>query len=209
MVFHRFPHCLRSDESHSVIHGRPFPLKGRFMANVFIHFEPIGPVGGDLIYGTTEIPPYVIPGSPEEPNWRMRNPNGHVIMKTQSYTLGTTEAHRAAGEGNLQELTESITHHEEYVNARDANGWTPLHEAVRQSSVEIVKFLLDHGSNPNSRTGDSENGGSVLYWAKLSHDDDHEIITLLKEHGAKHFAPGESEESSGDSQGDDEERTEL
>ena len=25
-------------ESHSVIHGRQFPLQGRFMANVFIHF---------------------------------------------------------------------------------------------------------------------------------------------------------------------------
>jgi hypothetical protein len=23
-------------ESHSVLHGRPFPLKGRFMANIFI-----------------------------------------------------------------------------------------------------------------------------------------------------------------------------
>jgi len=29
-------------ESHSVVHGRPFPLKGRFYANVFIHFEPVG-----------------------------------------------------------------------------------------------------------------------------------------------------------------------
>jgi len=27
-------------ESHSVIHGRPFPLKGREFANVFVHFEP-------------------------------------------------------------------------------------------------------------------------------------------------------------------------
>jgi prolyl 4-hydroxylase len=26
-------------ESHSVIHGRPFPMKGRFFANIFIHFE--------------------------------------------------------------------------------------------------------------------------------------------------------------------------
>lgn len=29
-------------ESHSVIHGRPFPMKGRYYANVFIHFEPLG-----------------------------------------------------------------------------------------------------------------------------------------------------------------------
>ena len=29
-------------ESHSVIHGRPFEMKGNFMANVFVHFEPNG-----------------------------------------------------------------------------------------------------------------------------------------------------------------------
>jgi len=29
-------------ESHSTIHGRPFPLKGRFVANIFVHFEPTG-----------------------------------------------------------------------------------------------------------------------------------------------------------------------
>mmetsp|Transcript_35256 Transcript_35256/g.51801 ORF Transcript_35256/g.51801 Transcript_35256/m.51801 type:complete len:460 (+) Transcript_35256:63-1442(+) len=27
-------------ESHSILHGRPFALKGRFYANVFVHFEP-------------------------------------------------------------------------------------------------------------------------------------------------------------------------
>jgi prolyl 4-hydroxylase len=29
-------------ESHSIIHGRPYPLNGNFYANCFIHFEPIG-----------------------------------------------------------------------------------------------------------------------------------------------------------------------
>ena len=27
-------------ESHSVLHGRPFPLKGKYFANIFAHFEP-------------------------------------------------------------------------------------------------------------------------------------------------------------------------
>mmetsp|Transcript_16261 Transcript_16261/g.22921 ORF Transcript_16261/g.22921 Transcript_16261/m.22921 type:complete len:112 (-) Transcript_16261:224-559(-) len=27
-------------ESHSLIHGRPFPLKGKKYANLFVHFEP-------------------------------------------------------------------------------------------------------------------------------------------------------------------------
>lgn len=29
-------------ESHSIIHGRPYPLNGKYYANCFIHFEPIG-----------------------------------------------------------------------------------------------------------------------------------------------------------------------
>lgn len=29
-------------ESHSSIHGHPFPLKGRYAAYIFIHFEPTG-----------------------------------------------------------------------------------------------------------------------------------------------------------------------
>jgi len=29
-------------ESHSVIHGRPYPLKGKYYANLFVHFEPLG-----------------------------------------------------------------------------------------------------------------------------------------------------------------------
>lgn len=28
-------------ESHTTLHGRPFPMKGRFYANVFVHFSPI------------------------------------------------------------------------------------------------------------------------------------------------------------------------
>lgn len=75
-------------ESHSVLHGvsccrvllqfsriqqgntskimlllqRPFPLKGRFMANVFVHFEPIGPVGKEVNI-SADLPNYVIPGT--------------------------------------------------------------------------------------------------------------------------------------------------
>jgi prolyl 4-hydroxylase len=29
-------------ESHSILHGRPFSLQGRYYANVFVHFEPTG-----------------------------------------------------------------------------------------------------------------------------------------------------------------------
>lgn len=28
-------------ESHSVLHGRPFPLEGKYYANIFVHFKPL------------------------------------------------------------------------------------------------------------------------------------------------------------------------
>jgi prolyl 4-hydroxylase len=161
------------------------------MANVFIHFEPIGPVGGDLLYGTTDLPPYLIPGSPEEDNWRSRNPNGHTIMKSQTFTTGTTEAHKAAMEGDLQELKDYVELHEDVVNSRDSNGWTALHEGVRRGNVEVVRFLLERGSDVNLRTESTKMGGTPLYWAQKEHGDDHPMIDLLKEYHAKYIAPGE------------------
>jgi prolyl 4-hydroxylase len=90
-------------ESHSVIHGRPFPLKGRYYANIFIHFEPTGHslrhnaqveeeddvhekyraatarrAGGHEVDQAGDLPSYIIPGTPEETNWRRRHPNGEV-----------------------------------------------------------------------------------------------------------------------------------
>lgn len=84
-------------ESHSVLHGRPFPLQGRFYANVFVHFEPHGHTtrhearGGygsskaidyAALYAkarakdffpathTHELPDYIKPNSKEEKSWR-------------------------------------------------------------------------------------------------------------------------------------------
>uniref|UniRef100_A0A7S1Y6U7 Fe2OG dioxygenase domain-containing protein n=1 Tax=Grammatophora oceanica TaxID=210454 RepID=A0A7S1Y6U7_9STRA len=175
-------------ESHSILHGRPFALQGRFMANVFIHFEPIGPLDGpELVDG--ELPPYVLPGSEEERNWRKRNPLGHKIMKTQQFETGSTEAHRSAMEGNLEHLKNAVEANEEVVNAQDKNGWTPLHESIRSGKGEVVKFLIEKGANVNARTQGGR-GGSVLWWALEEHGEEHEIIDVLNEFGAKNIPPG-------------------
>ena len=47
-------------ESHSIIHGRPFPLKGRYYANIFIHFEPA------VDFDDDEIPPFIRQDAPPE-----------------------------------------------------------------------------------------------------------------------------------------------
>lgn len=35
---------------------------------------------------------------------------------------------------------------------RDDNGWQPIHEAVRNGRLDIVKFLIEHGASANDKT---------------------------------------------------------
>jgi len=45
------------------------------------------------------------------------------------------------------------------VNARDGDGWTPLHWAILASNYDTARFLLEHGAEANAR---SEGGESPL-----------------------------------------------
>jgi prolyl 4-hydroxylase len=177
-------------ESHSVLHGRPFPLNGTFMANVFIHFEPVGPMYGQVEYNG-DLPPYVIPGSEEEANWRQSNPQGHKLSSVMAFNTGSTDAHHFASLGQAEELQRALDANEEMINVRDKNGWMPLHEATRSGDVEVVKLLLDRGADVNARTGTTAQGGSALYYAHIYHGKDHPIVPLLKEREAKVFVPEE------------------
>ena len=69
-------------ESHSVVHGRPFPMRGNFYANCFVHFEPIAPIDGNSKYDPTlDLPPYLIPGSAWEAEWRKDNKGWKKVRK--------------------------------------------------------------------------------------------------------------------------------
>jgi prolyl 4-hydroxylase len=67
-------------ESHSLVHGRPFPLKGRHYANIFIHFEAMGESlydeGQEPYDKNGELPPYILPNSPEAEYWLTAHPTG-------------------------------------------------------------------------------------------------------------------------------------
>jgi len=86
-------------ESHSLIHGRPFSLKGRYFANIFIHFQPTGktlherdtPVLTDADVGEEDMPIYILRGSPEEENWLHQHPS-----KRQKHVRGVRESPAAA-----------------------------------------------------------------------------------------------------------------
>jgi len=181
-------------ESHSVIHGRPFPLKGKFMANIFVHFEPVGAIG-EKTSTKSDLPPYIIPGSEEAVSWRRRHPNGHTV-ENEAFMTGTTAVHQAAQQGDAQLMRKLLVNDPDMLHAKDKNGWQPIHEAARNGHMETLKTLVELGADVNARTGRSgrENGGSPLWWARKFFGEDHEVYKLLAEHGAKVIAPRQTPE---------------
>ena len=139
-------------ESHSILHGRPFPLKGRLMANLFIHYEPIGPLNGKAEV-TGEMPPFILPGSPEAEFWAMRNPNGHHLE---------CGPHKLSELGDLEGLKRFLKRNPDLVDMKDKNGWTALHLTIRSGLEDILKLLLDKHADPNLRTGRDNKGQSVM-----------------------------------------------
>ena len=66
------------------------------------------------------------------------------------------------------------------VNAKDDNGWTPLHHAVPNGHKEIAELLIAEGANVNAK---DERGKTPLDWAiKYKRN---ETIDLLRKHGGK------------------------
>jgi prolyl 4-hydroxylase len=204
-----------SASSHSVLHGRPFPLKGRFMANIFVHFEPTGHTlrhtgeldeadmdvdkkyrkalaksqAGHEHDGHGGLPAYIIPNSPEENHWRAQHPN--VAQKAdeeeESFTTGSTPAHRHAAEGRVKDLEQYIKQNKDAVNARDANGWTPLIESARGGHLEAVKLLVEHGADVNIKSYGTN--ATALWWARQSVGDEHPVIEFLESLGALEAGP--------------------
>mmetsp|Transcript_19014 Transcript_19014/g.39797 ORF Transcript_19014/g.39797 Transcript_19014/m.39797 type:complete len:506 (-) Transcript_19014:250-1767(-) len=197
-------------ESHSVLHGRPFPLKGRYYANVFIHFEPTGhslrhnareaalqAASGrkdDSKFGGHEneelndgLPSYIVRGSIEEERWHRAHPNNHRSEQS-SFTTGSTPAHRAAQSGDAEQLSSVIDRLSHLLDAKDANGWTPLHEGARAGHVEVVKLLIEKGASVNERTMEGK-GETPLYWSIKENGEDHPVSQLLMSFGGLSIGP--------------------
>jgi len=197
-------------ESHSVLHGRPFPMKGRYYANVFIHFEPVGHtlrhdekmsegVGGDVNKKYEEsvkrrqgghenhqgdVPSYIVPGTVDETKWRQQHPLGN-----ENFT-GQTEAHSAAREGDVGYILEIIDKKKDMVHTKDVNGWAPIHEATRGGHLEVVRTLVEKGgADVNILTGLNEEGESVLHMAIETHGEDHPLVDYLNSIGALMIGP--------------------
>jgi prolyl 4-hydroxylase len=135
-------------ESHSVIHGRPFPFIGNFFANLFVHFEVIGPLDPTKAEPVedpdNDIPPYIIPGSPWEREWKSQNPNGWKSKYNDPAIAAKTGDHRT-----LQRL--AISNPTKLFVQDDAD-WQPLHEAIRAGDLQSVKILINAGADVLAKT---------------------------------------------------------
>ncbi|MDR3285227.1 MAG: ankyrin repeat domain-containing protein [Holosporales bacterium] len=65
------------------------------------------------------------------------------------------------------------------VNARDNNGYTPLHRAAREGHAGTVQVLVDAGANRDARAID---GCTPLHWA--AHRGHTEVVKILLNAGA-------------------------
>ena len=182
-------------ESGSLVHGRPFALKGRFFANIFIHFEPTGrPLGdttGDYLDTLDDfLPPYILPDSPEVQNFKKRNPQGwrRPSPSAPIQQAMSPEAHTAAAAGDLVRVSKVAKKDGKALHKKDANGWQPLHEAVRAGHLDIVRFLIENGADKDARVGSSGDGFSPLNLALATHPASHPVCQYLLGIGAKNIA---------------------
>ncbi|KAL9184657.1 hypothetical protein ACHAXT_012627 [Thalassiosira profunda] len=167
-------------ESHSIIHGRPFPLKGRHYAMLFIHFEPTGHSlrhNADGTIGDVEeqykeavangqggqsathdtLPPYIIRESPEEIHWKQLHPEGWKHPKFDPLKRTTTsKLHQAAEEGDVDAIERALE------KDRDAN-------EKEEGRVTTTEYR-------------DEEGWQLLHSGAASGHK--EVVELLIEHGA-------------------------
>jgi hypothetical protein len=180
-------------ESGSLIHARPFPLKGKYMANIFIHFEPTGRPKGDTSNKFLDeldgfLPPYLLPNSPWAKDWAQKNPTGWTKPSPSAAHVDTPEIHYAALNGDIDKIADLYNEDNNVVNAIDRNGWTPIHEAARAGQIDVVKLLLDYGVDKNVRTHQGI-GVSPLAVAVNSLGEEHEVSRYLKSIGAMKLFP--------------------
>jgi hypothetical protein len=71
-----------------------------------------------------DLPPYIVPGTPEEQHYRMAHPKGFqpVNGANPTFATGSTPAHFAAQQGKLEDLMEHVSKDKNVIHHKDVNG---------------------------------------------------------------------------------------
>ena len=218
-------------ESHSVIHGRPFPLNGSYFANLckytctgdnfpfglfvmgrhpspwlplrqgfermskkrefsrnhsqywthlldaVVHFEPIAPLHAKPsdVRIHQYFPPYIVPGSSWEVEWRETNPRGWPLFR-EPWTL------IERGDLSTLQFLAQADPSRRLWNVSDDHGQQLLYHACLHGHLDIVAFLVEHGVDVNhiaATTGQTALSVSDAVWGP-----DSAISQYLRGHGA-------------------------
>ena len=122
-------------ESHSVIHGHPFPLEGRYVALIFIHFEPTGHAFGK---NETSGSYYYLRGEKEETETEAQSSSSSNKSKKtkKSHSDLDHEYHEHAQQGfggqssamelGLPPYIQRASPEEEHWRKQHPTGWSPV-----------------------------------------------------------------------------------
>lgn len=61
--------------------------------------------------------------------------------------------HDAAEAGDVAFVAEAIANEKKMIYSKDIEGNTPLHKAALNGHLELCKFLMDQGADPNFKNG--------------------------------------------------------
>lgn len=108
--------------------------------------------------------------------------SSNIIKVNEKDTNGNTLLHAACSKGRL-DIVKKLVGKGASVNISNYWDSTPLGYAVRLRQYDIVKFLLDHGANPNSIVS-TDCGVKRTVLAEAITNDDTRMVGLLKKYGA-------------------------
>ena len=97
----------------------------------------------------------------------------------QNHHRQTSQLKLTASRGNIEAVKQHLAAGTD-VNAKNQNGYTPLHKAVDDGHKEIVELLITEGADVNAKEG---GGGTPLHHAVLFVGDK-ELAELLTAKGA-------------------------
>jgi prolyl 4-hydroxylase len=133
-------------ESHSVVHGHPFPLKGRYQALIFIHFEPTGHALGRNESGYY----YLRQGGHHESdmeyhdqkNSRTSNSKREIDRKHKEDTANGIGGQSSATKDTLPPYIKRESPEEEHWRLKHPNGWVPVRVVVFVVVAALVRFFV-------------------------------------------------------------------